>query len=85
MIGTPKIRGWKALTLLATILALLLLLLPQAANHNAAELVFLLVPVFLFSFLNTLAPQQPADQTATLPHQPPTRPTLFERPPPTLA
>lgn len=84
MTGTRKIRSWKALALFAAILALALLLLPHAANHHAA-VDFLLVPIFLFSLLDTLARQQPADQTTTLPHQPLTRPTLFQRPPPKLA
>ena len=50
MIGTPKIRGWKACALLAALLAVLLLLLPHAADHHAAAL-FLLVPIFLFAAL----------------------------------
>jgi hypothetical protein len=84
MIGARKIRSWKALALFTAILTLILLLLPQPANHHAA-VVFLLVPIFLFGLLDTLAPQQPADQTKIFPHHPPTRPTLFQRPPPTLA
>lgn len=82
MVGTRKIRSWKALALFAAILALVLLLLPQA--HHAA-VVFLLVPIFLFGLLDTLAPQHATALTITLPHWPATRLTLFQRPPPTQA
>ncbi|HEX4577057.1 MAG TPA: hypothetical protein VH117_06875 [Edaphobacter sp.] len=85
MIGTPKIHGWKVLALFATILALLLLLLPQAANHHAAALVFLLVPIFLFGLLDTLAWQRLSTPSTTLSLRLQTRPSLFQRPPPVLA
>jgi hypothetical protein len=77
------IRGWKTLALLATLLAVLILLLPHATDHHAPTLVFLLVPIFLFALLDTLAPQPLPATTSINPSHPPTRPTLFQRPPPT--
>jgi hypothetical protein len=43
MTWPSKIRGWKAFALLAALVAVLLLLLPHAADHHSTAL-FLLVP-----------------------------------------
>ena len=84
MTGAPKIRSWKALALFAAILALILLLLPQAANHHAATL-FLLVPIFLFvALVEQTRTYQPRKNHVFAPNHH-VRPTLFQRPPPTLA
>jgi len=82
----PKIRGWKAVATLTAILALIILLLPHAPNHHAApDLIFLLIPVFLFAALNTgSAPHYSQTERVTA-SQSPARPSLFQRPPPTLA
>lgn len=85
MIGSPKIRNWKALTPLTAILAILLLLLPHAANHHAPALVFLLVPLFLFAELidRSVRYEPRTDQVAAPNHQ--VRSALFQRPPPSQA
>jgi hypothetical protein len=84
MIASRKIGGWKALAFLAAIFALILLLLPQAANHHAATL-FLLVPIFLFVALveQTCTYQPPKNHVFALNHH--VRSTLFQRPPPSQA
>jgi hypothetical protein len=85
MTWPPKIRGWKALALLAAVFALILLLLPQAANHHSAALVFLLVPFFLF--LEPVAATvvyAPRNDHAFAPNAH-VRYTLFQRPPPSQA
>ena len=80
----PQItRGWKTVALLATLLAVLILLLPHTTDHHAPALLFLLVPIFLFALLDTLAPQCLPATTSITAYHPPTRPTLFQRPPPT--
>jgi hypothetical protein len=84
MIGTPKIRGWKAFALLAAVLALLLLLLPHATDHQATTL-FLLVPIFLvIELIDRPVPYQPTKNHVAAPN-PHVRSTLFERPPPSQA
>ena len=75
------IRGWKTFALLAIILAVLTFLLPHATNH-APVLLFLFVPIFLFTIPDALAPQPLPSTTSNTPSHPPTRPTLFQRPPP---
>ena len=75
------IRAWKSLATLTIILALLILLLPHATNH-APVLLFLFVPIFLFTIPDALAPQPLPSTTSNTPSHPPTRPTLFQRPPP---
>jgi ABC-type Na+ efflux pump permease subunit len=85
MIGGSKIRTWKALAALAAVLALLILLLPQAADHHAVAVVFLLIPLFLFAALvecSVPCPPQTGRIFASKLH---VRPTLFQRPPPSLA
>jgi hypothetical protein len=77
------IRGWKTVALLATLLVVLILLLPHTTDHHTPTLVFLLVPIFLFALLDTLAPQPLPVTTSITPYHPPTRPILFQRPPPT--
>ncbi len=83
MIGTPKIRGWKAFALFAAVLALLLLLLPHAADHPAA--LFLLVPIFLFvALVEEPCTYQPRTDHVFAPNHH-VRSTLFQRPPPAQA
>jgi hypothetical protein len=84
MTRTPKIRAWKAIALLATVIALLLLLLPHATDSPTVNL-FLLVPIFLFVALIdercTCTPRK--DSGFVLSHHVTT--TLFQRPPPSQA
>ncbi|MGD0444830.1 MAG: hypothetical protein ABSA39_12930 [Edaphobacter sp.] len=84
MIASGKIRGWKALALLAAISAVILLLLPQAANHHTATL-FLLVPIFLcVALVEQACTYQPRkNHVFALNHH--VRTTLFQRPPPSQA
>jgi hypothetical protein len=84
MTWPPKIRGWKALALLAALLAVVLLLLPHATDHHAATL-FLLVPIFLFiERIARSVPYQPrTDHVVALNDH--VRSTLFQRPPPSQA
>jgi hypothetical protein len=85
MIASRKIRGWKALALLTAILALLLLLLPHASNHQTAALVFLLVPLFLFAeLIDRSVRYEPRTDHVVAPNHH-VRSTLFQRPPPAQA
>ena len=86
MIGNPQIRRWKALAALTAILALILLLLPHAPNHQGApNLVFLLVPLFLFAgLIDRAVPYQPRKDHVVAPNRH-VRSTLFQRPPPSQA
>lgn len=82
MIGTPKIRGWKAIALLATIVALLLVLIPHATDH---AVLFLFVSIFLvIEPVEARAPYQPRTNHI-VPLNPHVRSTLFQRPPPLQA
>ena len=84
MIGTAKIRAWKAFALLAAIVAVTLLLLPHAADHHAT-LLFFLVPILLFiEPVDASVPYQPRTDHAIAPNHH-VRSTLFQRPPPTQA
>jgi hypothetical protein len=84
MIGTPKIRAWKAFALFAVIVAVTLLLLPQATDHHAAVL-FLLVPILLFiERVDASVPYQPRTDHVFAPNHH-VRSTLFQRPPPSQA
>jgi len=84
MTGAPTIRGWKALALLAAILAVVLLLIPHSADHHVAAL-YLLVPIFLCAALI----EEPGTYSPRNDHGfAPTRhvtTTLFQRPPPSQA
>jgi hypothetical protein len=85
MTWPPKIRGWKAITLLAAILAVVLLLLPHATDHHATTALFLLVPLFLFAALvEEPRTYQPRTDHIVAPNHH-VRLTLFQRPPPSLA
>jgi hypothetical protein len=85
MTWLPKIRGWKALALLAAFIAVLLLLLPHATDHHAAALVVLLVPLFLFAALvEEPCTYQPRKNHVVAPNHH-VRSTLFQRPPPLQA
>lgn len=84
MIGTSTIRAWKALALLATLLAVVLLLFPHAADHHASAL-FLLVPILLFiELIDRPVPYQPRKNHVVAPNGH-VRSTLFQRPPPSQA
>jgi hypothetical protein len=82
MTRTPITRASKALAFLAILLAVLILLVPPATDHHTPVLLFLFVPIFLFTIPDALAPQPLPSTVSTTPHHPPTRPTLFQRPPP---
>jgi phosphatidylglycerophosphate synthase len=85
MIGSSRIRTWKAIATLAAILAVLLLLLPQAANHHAPALVFLFVPLFLFAeLIDRSIRYEPRTDHVVAPNQL-VRSALFQRPPPAQA
>ena len=77
---TP-IRRWQ---LLATLLAILaVLLLPHLPNHTAT--LYLLIPIFLFvALIEELCTYQPAYDRG-FGHKHHVRATLFQRPPPPLA
>jgi hypothetical protein len=84
MTWPPRIRGWKALALLAAFIAVLLLLLPHAMDHHAAAL-FVLVPIFLFAALvEEPCTYQPRKNHVVAPNHH-VRSTLFQRPPPSQA
>jgi hypothetical protein len=84
MIGVPKIRAWKAFALFAALVAVTLLLLPQAADHHAA-LLFFLVPVLLFiERVDACVSYQPRTDHVIAPNHH-VRSTLFQRPPPSQA
>ena len=82
MIRTPITRASKALAFLAVLLAVLILLIPPATNQHTPVLLFLFVPIFLFVVPDALAPRPLPSTPCITPHHPPTRPTLFQRPPP---
>ena len=80
----PKIRGWKLLAFLAAFVAVLLLVLPHAADHHASAL-FLLVPILLFiERIDRPVPYQPRKDHVVAPNHH-VRSTLFQRPPPSQA
>ncbi len=84
MTRPSKIRGLKALALFAALVAILLLLLPQAADHHIAAF-FLLVPIFLFlESVEACVPYQPRKNHVVAPNHH-VRSTLFQRPPPSQA
>ncbi len=79
-----KIHGWKALALLAAFVAVLLLVLPHAADHHNTAL-FLLVPILLFiELIARPVPYQPRTDHVVAPNHH-LRSTLFQRPPPSEA
>ena len=75
-------RGLRNFATLLSFLAILILLLPQAANHHSVSLVFLLVPIFLFLERIDRPALYPPNKNSGIASNHQVRFTLFQRPPP---